>query len=117
MSPKVAKVARWLKVGGALALLACYALPMSSCTPFVFKSAETASVPAAPIVEPRPPAAREQYDILTIDPTEPGEWVRVFAFAAPALILLYARKYPSGRATRALWLVEPLFMALVLLIV
>jgi hypothetical protein len=121
MLPYMAETGRWLKTGGALMLLACYVLPMSSCTPVRFDTLGAPAGPATedvvttkPAVAPKTPPPREYQYILGVDRSRPLGWVSILSFAIPAAAVFYTRKRPAVRAARVLWLVEPLLLAFVL---
>lgn len=105
-------------------LLACYALPMSSCAPVrldlqgaLAGPATGGAVVAKPAVVPSTPPAREYQYIFTANRSSVFGWVCILSFAIPAAAVLYTRKRPTGRPTRVLWPVEPVPLLLVLVVV
>jgi len=100
------------KLLGALLLLVSIAFPMATCSHY--EDAEGKRVEVAEGETP-PEDVKEtisyQYAFEDFHPNDPGEWVKVFAFAWPLLatmILLRRKRGPVALGVRGL---EPLLLA------
>jgi len=108
----VAQVAGWLKVTGALLLMACFALPMKSCTHYEDAQGKpvTSGADEAPAPGARPVTQRYY---LWEEPraNDPMSWLRVAVFLGPAAAVMITRRRPKTRATKVLWVMEPVLLA------
>jgi len=99
----------WPKMAGAILLVACFALPMSSCSTLVDKTGKAVTQ------KPAPPGARvvkiQLYVFDGVRLANPGSWPTVLAFIWPLALLLHGRLRPTSWITRALWFVEPALLA------
>lgn len=121
MLPHIVKLARWSKTAGALMLLACYVLPMSSCVPArldgqgaLAGSTTGGAVPTKPAAVPGTPPSREYRYILPGDRSSVFGWVCILSFAIPAAAVLYVHRRPVSRTARILWPVEPAVLLFIL---
>lgn len=116
MSVNATAVSRFMKVAGALILLVCYALPMSSCTRdqhalTLSQASEDPAGTAPQTVVPKPPPIKEYYYLLPVrHPRNLENWLATLAFLVPAVVMLGAIHRPDSRATRAIWFAEPLVL-------
>ena len=96
-------------------LLACFALPMTSCTTHRDEAGKLVSVKPG---EPLPPGVRPvtTYSYLVDELTgDPWTWLQVAFFAVPALVVVHAKRRPAARLTRVIWFMEPLLIVGVIL--
>lgn len=102
---------RWLKLTGALLLLASLAFPMSTCSHY--EDAEGRRVRIAEGEAP-PEGVREviteEYAFEEFHPDDPGDWVRALAFAWPLLAWLTLRVRRRGRVALTVRILEPLLI-------
>jgi hypothetical protein len=105
-------MARWFKVAGALLLVACFALPMKSCTDYVDETGKQVSVAPgkAPAAGVRSITTRF-YLLEELHADDPWSWLVVAVFAGPAAIVAYTRRRPAARLAKVLWCMEPLLLA------
>lgn len=109
---RVAYVVGWLKVIGALLLVASFALPMTSCTTYVDKEGKPVIVGLDGV--PAPGVRRftvRHYLCEELHAGDPGSWLRVAVFLGPAAAVMFARRRPRSRARNALWVIEPVLLA------
>ena len=103
---------RWLKIAGALLLLASLALPMGSCTRHEDEKGNPVEVAKG---APVPAGTREvvtyDYALDDFDLKEAGWWVRLLAFAWPAVFAGLFAWRKRGRVVVALRLLEPVLVA------
>ena len=88
-------------------LLACFVLPMHSCTTSYDEQGREYFPPS------RAPAnahcvITRYYLIDALKPGDPITWLAVGSFAAPAAIVLYRNRRPSTQIARIAWYAEPL---------
>jgi hypothetical protein len=101
----------WLKLLGALLLLVSLAFPMSTCSHY--EDAEGRRVRVAEGEAP-PEGVRkvisEEYALEDFHPDDPGDWLRIFAFAWPLLAFGALRLRRRGRVALAIRIAEPLLI-------
>jgi hypothetical protein len=109
---RVARVVNWLKVTGALLLVACFALPIKSCSGYedpegkpIIVGADEVPAPGMRYVTER----RYLWEELHAD--DPMSWLRVAVFLGPAATVMFARRRPKSRARTALWVIQPVLIA------
>ena len=108
----MAQVARWLKVIGALLLVACFALPMKSCTSAENKEGRAVVVGADEAPAPGVRYVTERYYLWEeLSADNPKSWLRVGVFVGPAAVVMFTRRRPKTRAKKVLWVMEPLLLA------
>jgi len=108
----VAQVARWLKVIGALLLVACFALPMKSCTSAENTEGRPVVVGADEAPAPGVRYVTERYYLWEeLSAEDPKSWLRVAVFVGPAAVVMLTRRRQKTRATKVLWVTEPLLLA------
>jgi hypothetical protein len=105
-------MAGWLKVTGALLLVACFALPMKSCTQYLDETGKRVPVASgeAPATGVRPVTTR-YYLLEELRADDPWSWLRVAVFICPAAVVAYTRRRPAARLAQVLWFIEPLILA------
>ena len=106
------QVSGWLKVIGSLLLVACFVLPMKSCTTYEDSEGRlvVGSVDGVPAPGVRPVTER-YYLWEELGANDPKSWLRVAVFLGPAASVMFARRRPKSRARKALWLMEPALLA------
>ena len=108
----MAQVARWLKVIGALLLVACFALPMKSCTSAENKEGRAVVVGADEAPAPGVRYVTERYYLWEeLSAENPKSWLRVVVFVCPAAVVMFTRRGRKTRATMVLWGMEPVLLA------
>jgi len=108
----VAQVAKWLKVIGALLLVACFALPMKSCTSYENTKGRPVNVGVDGVPTPGVQSVTERYYLWEeLSSGEPKSWLRVAVFLGPAAAVMFTRRRPKSRATKVLWVMEPVLLA------
>ena len=108
---RLAHVVGWLKVIGSLLLVACFALPMKSCSGYE-------DVQGKPVIGgvdgvPAPGVRRvtERYYLWEeLNAGDPKSWLSVAVFLGPAAAVMFARRRPKSRARKALWVLEPVLL-------
>jgi hypothetical protein len=109
---RVAHVAGWLKVIGALLLVACFALPMKSCTSYEGAEGKPVIVGAEGVPASGVRRVTERYYLWDeLHAHDPMSWLRVAVFLGPAAAVVFARRRPESRARAALWVMEPVLLA------
>ena len=102
----------WIKVVGAVLLLACFALPMSSCTRHVDKDGKgVASLADGSYPANTQTIKTHHYLLERVKSSEPLSWLNVAAFIWPTIFLLLARYRAPSRLVSVLWFTEPLLLA------
>ena len=108
----MAQVAGWLKVIGALLLVACFALPMKSCTSAENTEGRSVVVGADEAPAPGVRYVTERYYLWEeLSAENPKSWLRVAVFVCPAAVVMFTRRRPKTRATKVLWVMEPVLLA------
>jgi hypothetical protein len=108
----VARLSGWLKVIGALLLVACFALPMKSCTSYVDTAGNPVPFGAGEVPAPGVRSVTERHFLWEeLDAHDTESWLRVAIFLGPAAAVTFARRRPKSRASRAVWLIEPVLLA------
>ena len=107
------RVAGWLKVIGALLLVACFALPMKSCTGYRDSQGKPVLVGADKVLAPGVRSVVQRYYLWEeLDAGDPESWLRVAVFLGPLVAVMFTRRRPpKSRATKALWAMEPVLLA------
>jgi len=109
---RVAHVSGWLKVIGALLLVACFALPMTSCTSYEDTEGKPVIVFADGVPAPGVRSVTVRHYLWQeLDAHDPESWLRVAVFLGPAAAVIFARRRPKSRARTALWVMEPVLLA------
>jgi hypothetical protein len=102
----------WLKLIGSLLLVACFALPMKSCTGYEGPEGEPVVVGVDGVPPPGVRYVTERYYLWEeLNAADPKSWLRVAVFLGPAASVMFARRRPKSRVRKALWLMEPVLLA------
>lgn len=100
-----------LKVIGALLLLACFALPMKSCTTQRDEAGKLVLVtPGKPLPQNVRTVTTYYYLLDEFSADAPWTWFVIVGFICPAAAVAYSRSHPASRASRAIWFIEPLLI-------
>lgn len=106
-------MAAWLKLIGAFLLLACFALPMTSCTTHENEAGKFVAVKPGEPIPPGVHSVTVRHYLLgagsRVD--DPWTWVELAFFIFPAAVVVHARKRPAARLTKIIWFLEPLLIA------
>lgn len=112
---RVTCVVGWLKVIGALLLVACFALPMKSCTGYEDTQGKPVIVGTDGVPAPGVRYVTERYYLWEeLHAGDSVSWLRVAVFLGPAAAVMFARRRPKTHARTALWVIEPALLAGVL---
>lgn len=101
-----------IKLIGAFLLLACFALPMTSCTTHENEAGKFVTVKPG---EPLPPGVhvvhRHYYllDELRVGGAWP--WLANAGFVCPAAAVVYSRRHRDTQLSRVVWHLEPILIA------
>ena len=105
------QVTGWLKVIGALLLVACFALPMKSCSSYENPEGRPVIVGANEAPAPGVRSVTERYYLWEeLSTDDPQSWLRVAVFLGPAAAVMFTRRRPKTRATKVLWVMEPVLL-------
>lgn len=105
-----------LKVIGALLLLACFALPMKSCTTQRDEAGKLVVVaPSDPIPQGVRTVNSYYYLLDEFRADDPWTWFAIVGFICPAAAVAYSRSRPRSRPSRAIWFIEPMLIVWVIL--
>ena len=109
---RVAQLSGWLKVIGALLLVACFVLPMKSCTSYEDAQGNPVTVGVDEVPAPGVRLVTERHYLWEeLHVRDPMSWLRVAVFLGPAAAVMFARRRPRSRARTALWMIEPVLLA------
>ncbi len=107
-----------IKLLGALLLLVSLAFPMSTCSHY--EDAQGKRIEVAQGDAP-PEGARQvtsrTYAFESFHPSDPGDWVRAFAFLWPVLALVILQQRKRGRVALGVRILEPALIGLSLYVV
>lgn len=104
-----------LKVIGALLLLACFALPVKSCTTQRDEAGKLVVVaPGEPLPQGVRTATTYYYLLDEFSANDPWTWFTILGFIGPVAAVAYSRSRPASRSSRAIWFIEPMLIVWVI---